>query len=288
MGDPPQTRRSDGGLEGATQGGPGSLKGWERCVGHIGYISEGIVYLLIGGFALIAEFERQRQPNGSQGAFAKLGSTPFGNALLALLALGLAAFILWQVIVAVIDPEHPRERTSARRRIVRLGHLFSAVVYCVLVGEAIWQLFGFSARDGGQATQARWTLGAMQLPLGRYAVGAVGIGIGIFALWQFYRAVTADKIKRVDLSKVRLRVVIKIAGAYGYMSRSVLFGLVGLYLVDAAWRFDPRYSGGIAGALSTLQQRPYGMWLLGVTACGLMSYGAFQIVKERYRRFSTR
>jgi hypothetical protein len=288
MRDPPQTGRSDGGFEGVTQGGPGSLTGWQRWVGHIGYISEGSVYLLIGGFALVAELERRRQPNGSQGAFAELGSTPLGNALLALLALGLAAFILWQIILAVIDPEHRRERTSASRRIVRLGHVFTAVLYGVLVGEAIWQLLGFSARDGGQAAQARWTLKVMQLPLGRYAIGAVGVGIGIFALAQFYRAVTADKIKRVDLSRARLRIVINIAGTYGYISRSVLFGLVGLYLVDAAWRFDPKYSGGIAGALSTLQQRPYGMWLLGATACGLMSYGAFQIVKERYRRFSAR
>jgi hypothetical protein len=264
---------------------PQPLKDWKRWVGHVGYVSEGFVYLLIGAFALVAELERHRQPNGSQGAFAALGSTPVGNALLALLALGLAAFILWQVILAVVDPEHHRERTRARRRLVRLGHLFSALLYSVLVGEAIWQLLGFSARDGGEASQARWTLWAMRLPLGRYAVGAVGVGIGIFALFQFYRAVTPDKTKRVNLRKARLRVLINIAGAYGYISRSVLFALVGLYLVDAAWRFDPRYSGGIAGALSTLQHRPYGGWLLGATACGLMSYGAFQIVKERYRRF---
>ena len=288
MGDPSQTGCSDGGSGDATQGGPEALTGWQRWVGHIGYISEGSVYLLIGGYALVAELERRRQPNGSQGAFASLGSTATGNLMLALLALGLAAFILWQIILAVIDPEHRRERTSARRRLVRLGHLFTALLYGALVSEAIWQLLGFRARDGGTATQARWTLEVMQLPLGRYAVGAVGLGIGIFALSQFYRAVTADKIKRVDLSKARLRIAIKIAGAYGYLSRSVLFGLVGLYLVDAAWRFDPRYAGGIAGALNSLQQRPYGTWLLGATACGLMSYGAFQIVKERYRRFSAR
>lgn len=288
MRDLPQTGRSDGGSEVATQGGPGSLKGWERWLGHIGYISEGFVYLLIGGFALFAELERQRQPNGSQGAFAKLGGTPLGNALLALLALGLAAFVLWLVILAVIDPAHRRERTSLRHRIVRLGHLFGAVLYSVLLGEAIWQLFGIAAKDGGEASQARWTLRAMQLPLGRYAVGAVGVGIGIFALSQVYRAITADKIKRVDLKQTRLRVVIIVAGAYGYISRGVLFGLVGLYLVDAAWHSDPRYSGGIAGALSALQQRRYGMWLLGAVACGLMAYGVFQITKERYRRFSAR
>jgi hypothetical protein len=273
-------------MRGATPGDPDSLKGWERWVGHIGYSSEGFVYLLIGGFALLAQWQRRRQPNGSQGAFAELATTPFGTALLALLALGLAAFILWQLILAVIDPEHRRERISAQRRMVRLGHVFTAVLYSILVGEAIWQLLGLGPRDGGAATQVRWTLWTLQLPLGRYAVGAVGVGIGIFALAQFYRAVTADKIKRVDLSKARLRVLIKIAGTYGYISRSVLFGLVGLYLVDAAWRFDARYSGGFAGALNALQQRPYGSWLLGSVACGLMSYGAFQIGKERYRRFS--
>ncbi|HTC52674.1 MAG TPA: DUF1206 domain-containing protein [Steroidobacteraceae bacterium] len=272
-------------MTGATPGGADTLKIWERWIGHIGYFSEGFVYLLIGGFALLAELHRRRQPNGSLGAFAELATTPLGRALLALLALGLAAFILWQLIMAVVDPEFRRERTSGRRRLVRLGHLFTAVLYSVLVGEAIWQLLGYSARDAGEGAQRRWTLWAMQLPLGRYAVGAVGVGIGIFALAQFYRAVTSDKTKRVDLRKTRLRIAIKIAGAYGYISRSVLFGLVGLYLVDAAWRFDPRYSGGFAGALHALQQRPYGNWLLGTVAFGLMSYGAFQIVKERYRRF---
>lgn len=270
----------------STHGNAETLKGWQRWVGHIGFFSEGFVYLLIGSFALLAEWERRRQPNGSLGAFAELATTAVGKVLLALLAMGLAAFILWQLILAVVDPEYRRERTSARRRLVRFGHLFTAVLYSVLVAQAIWQLLGYSARDAGAGAQRRWTLWAMQLPLGRYAVGAVGVGIGIFALAQCYRAITADKTKRVDLRRTRLRVAIKIAGAYGYLSRSVLFGLIGLYLVDAAWRFDPRYSGGFAGALRALQHRPYGNWLLGTVACGLISFGVFQILKERYRRFA--
>jgi hypothetical protein len=258
----------------------GSLKRWELWTGHAGYIAEGVVYLLMGAFVLLADLQRQRQPNGSQGALAELGRTSFGKALLALLALGLAAFVLWQMLLATIDPEHRSDRTRPVRWLMRLRHFCSGIFYGVLVGEAVWTLFGFGAIHG-----EHWSSRVLQFPAGRVTVGIVGAGIGVFALTQLYRAVTSDKSKRVDLSHTRLRWAINALGAYGYLSRGVLFALVGLYVLDAAWRFDPHYSNGIGGALSALQQRPYGVWLLGAIATGLMSYGLFQIIKERYRLF---
>jgi Domain of Unknown Function (DUF1206) len=262
----------------------GSLKRWELWTGHAGYIAEGVVYLLMGAFALLADLERRRQPNGSQGALAELGRTSLGKALLALLALGLAAFVLWQMLLAFIDPEHRGDRTVPRHWLVRLRHFCSGIFYTVLVGEAVWILFGLGSLDS-DPSHLRWSSRVLQFPIGRVVVGLVGAGIGVFAVQQLYRAVTSDKSKRVDLSQVRLRWLINSLGAFGYVSRSVLFGLVGLYVVDAAWRFDPHYSNGIGGALGVLQQRAYGVWLLGALATGLMSYGLFQIIKERYRLF---
>ena len=126
--------------------------------------------------------------------------------------------------------------------------------------------------------------GAFALPVGRYFVALVGAGIVIFGLWQFYRAVTRDKNKRVELSRTRFRLAISALGVYGLLARGTLFCLVGGYLINAAWRHDPRYSGGIAGALGGLKQQPYGEWLLGVVAVGLLCYGLYQIVKEPYRK----
>jgi Domain of Unknown Function (DUF1206) len=262
----------------------GSLKRWELWTGHAGYIAEGVVYLLMGTFALLADLERRRQPNGSQGALAELGRTSLGKALLALLALGLAAFVLWQMLLAFIDPEHRGDRTLPRHWLARLRHFCSGIFYTVLVGEAVWILFGLGSLDSDPA-HLRWSSRVLQFPIGRIVVGIVGAGIGVFAIQQFYRAVTNDKSKRLDLSHARLRWLINSLGAFGYVSRSVLFGLVGLYVVDAAWRFDPHYSNGIGGALGALQHRAYGVWLLGALAIGLMSYGVFQIIKERYRLF---
>lgn len=255
---------------------------WERWAGHAGYVAEGVFYLPMGYFALLAAVGHH-PPHGSKGALAKLGHTWLGDALLAVLAAGLAAFVLWQLVLAIADPEHRADRSNPRRRIVRLGHLVNGIFHCVFVGEALRSIFSSSRGADAKQSQVRWTAQAFSLPVGRYAVASVGIGIVIFGLWQFYRAVTRDKDKRIELDRARFGLAIRTLGVYGLLARGTLFGLVGGYLLDAAWRHDPRYSGGVAGALGGLMQQPYGDWLLGVLAVGLVCYGLYQILKEPYR-----
>jgi uncharacterized integral membrane protein len=257
---------------------------WERFVAHSGYIAEGVIYLLIGAFALVAALEHKEQPNGYQGAILKLDTTVLGKSLLVLLALGLAAFVLWQLLLAIKDPEHRDVRNTPRRVCARVGYLLNGLVNSLLVGEALSALLGLYAAGNEKESQVRWTARAMQLPLGRFAVGATGIGIIIFGAWQFYRALTRDKDKRVHLGGVRFRIAIDALGMYGLAGRGVLFGLVGVYLLDAARLRDPRYSGGVAGALAALRKQPYGPWLLGALAVSLMCYGIIQVIRERYRR----
>ena len=48
----------------------------------------------------------------------------------------------------------------------------------------------------------------------------------------------------------------------------VVFGLVGWFLVKAAWEFDPKEARGLDGALLELSQQPYGGVLLGSVAVG--------------------
>ncbi|HEX3838127.1 MAG TPA: DUF1206 domain-containing protein [Steroidobacteraceae bacterium] len=259
-----------------------ALRRWERWTAHCGYIAEGVLYLLVGFFALVAAVGRQ-QPNGAKGALAKLGGTVAGDALLAMLAAGLAAFVLWQLILAIADPEHRTEHANPRRRVVRLGHLLNGVFHCVFVGDAMWSMLGLSRADDERASQVKWTAWMFALPVGRYVVGLVGAGIVIFGLWQFYRALSGDHNRRVELGRARFRLPVRALGIYGLLARGILFLLVGGYLVNAAWRHDPRYSGGIAGALAGLKQQPYGAWLLGTVASGLLCYGLYQITKEPYR-----
>src|SRR5579871_423094 len=154
----------------------GGLKRWERWAGHIGYAAEGMLYIPVGFFALRAAFGQQHA-NGSTGAMARLGHTLLGDVLLAALAAGLAAFVLWQLVVAIADPEHRTERRSSHRRVVRLSHLFNGVFHCVFVVEAVWSILGFSRATNERQTQVKWTASAFALPAGRLIVALAGAGI---------------------------------------------------------------------------------------------------------------
>lgn len=257
---------------------------WLRWMARCGIVAEGLIYVLVGGLALLVAFNPGRRAQGSGSALATLGDAPWGRAMLLVLALGLAAFVLWQFVQALFDPEHRRDRWTMKRMAVRLGSLLSACLHAVLVGDAAWYVFGpgGGGTSGGQA-QAHWTQQAMQLPLGRWAVAATGIGIVVFGLFQFYRAATGVKDPGLDLSRTRLRIPIVALAVFGCLARGVVFALVGAFLVHAAWRYNAAHATGIAGALSTLQERAYGSWLLGAVALGLIAYGIFQIAKARFR-----
>jgi sugar phosphate permease len=127
----------------------------------------------------------------------------------------------------------------------------------------------------------------MALPLGRWMTAATGAGIALFGVFQWYRAASRNKTERVDLTHTRLRGVIIALGAFGFLARGVVFGLIGAFLIDAARRHNTTNATGIAGALSALRRQEYGHWLLGAVAAGLICYGLFQILKEPYRKFRT-
>lgn len=257
---------------------------WERWAAHAGYVAEGLLYLLIGTFAVFATMDTSRHPNGTQGVLIRLSLTTPRKLLLAAVAFGLASFVTWQLLVAIGDPEHRRDHDQRFRAVIRAEHLFSGVLHSVLVIEAVRILFGFGRSAGGERTQREWIARAFGAPLGRYLVGTVGIGISAYGLYQCYRAVTRNRDSRVDLTGTRLRPILDTLGTFGLLSRGAMFLLIGVYLIRAAWQLHAEYAVGVAGALGSLRQQPYGGWILGTMAAGLLSYGLWQILKEPYRR----
>jgi hypothetical protein len=67
----------------------------------------------------------------------------------------------------------------------------------------------------------------------------------------------------------------------------VVFLLVGAFFLQAAVQADPGEAGGLGEALKTLASQPFGPWLLGLVALGLVAYAAYQFLEARYRRIAT-
>jgi hypothetical protein len=266
----------------ATSHGAHRAAPWLRWVARGGIVAQGMIYLLIGGLALAVVFNPAQHPSGSQGAMSHLAHAPLGGVLLALLALGLAAYVLWQLMLAMGDPES-HGQGKLKQLAMRIQHLWDAAVHCLLVGMAGWQLLGYSRGDAHGQTQQHLTATAMHVPGGQWLVTGIGGGIMAFALVEWIKACRPEHNTQMDLSHTPWRRPILVLLVLGHAARGALFGLVGAFLIRAAWRHDPLDSTGVAGALQSMRQQPWGAWLLGAVALGLIAFALVQFAEARYR-----
>ena len=116
-----------------------------------------------------------------------------------------------------------------------------------------------------------------------YAAGLAFLGAAIF---NGYRAVTCKfekKLKTGEMGDAEETAATGV-GIVGHLARLVVYGLIGTFLLRAAWDFDAKEARGLDGALLELAQQAYGGLLLGAVAVGLFAYALYCFVEARYRR----
>ena len=59
--------------------------------------------------------------------------------------------------------------------------------------------------------------------------------------------------------------------------------MAGLFVL-AAWHENSGEASGLDGAMRTLQQQPFGQWLLTLIALGLAAYGVYSFARARYAK----
>jgi hypothetical protein len=70
----------------------------------------------------------------------------------------------------------------------------------------------------------------------------------------------------------------------GYAALSVIFAIIGIFILVAAYQRDAGKARGLAGALATLLQEPFGHTLLFIVALGLLAYCCYGLAQSRLRR----
>ncbi len=166
----------------------------------------------------------------------------------------------------------------------RGGYLARAVWYLGLVGVAVSALYGAN-ESGGSRQEDRFTARVLEWPLGRWIVAAIGLailGAGAFNLWRAVTRKFLENLKLRKMSDVEERMFTWL-GVVGHLARGVVFGLIGFFLVRAAWQYDPKEAVGIDGALAEVLKQDYGDTLLGIVAAGLVAFGLYCLVEARYR-----
>jgi hypothetical protein len=257
---------------------------WIERLARFGYAAKGVVYVLIGSITALGAYRGGGGTTDSRGALTHVVHQPYGRVMLGVVAVGLAGYALWRLTQALRDTED--KGSEFKGLAVRFGYACIGVVYAGLGYSAVRLILGHGAGKNSDESSREWTALVFAFPFGRLLVGLAGLGVIGFGIYQCYKAFTAKfrkKWKRHEMSE-RSRALAKRAGQVGLVARGVVFGIIGIFLIQAALRARPEEARGLSGALRALEQQPYGPYVLGAVALGLVAYGFYMFVEARYRR----
>lgn len=253
-----------------------------------GFLARGTLYLLIGLLALQIALAAGGDSGGSGqqadrgGALAEIAQQPMGSVLLWALGVGLVGMSLWRLSEALFGASGPDGRKAGKR-------LLSAA-RCVFYGFVAYSVLAFAAGDtsgsSGDQQSRDITARAMEQPGGRWIVGIAGAAIIGAGLWIAVRALKRDYHKHLKLGQMsrKVRQLVDVTGVGGGVARGVLFGGIGVFVLQAAISYEPDKAKGFDATLRSFADAPAGRWLLALVALGLVLFGMFSFAMARWRK----
>ena len=255
---------------------------------RIGYGARGFVYLSAGALTLLAATDRIGEAVGTSGAAGWLAEQPFGKVWLVLLGLGLWAFVGWRVLQAVFDADH--EGADLKGWTTRAGQAVSGLFYGVLASGVFEYLDEFAEATDASSAQAESVAenqekaaALLALPFGEALLIVAGLTVLGVGVGNIVRAFRDDFDDALACPKAFCGTATALARA-GYAARGFAYLPLGVFVVLAGLHARSGEVTTTAAALDALEAQPGGSVILGLTAAGLMAFGAFAFVEARWRR----
>jgi hypothetical protein len=245
---------------------------------RVGCCTIGTIYALIGVWAMLALFRLAAPAADEQRILHRMSGWPFGSVLLAALALGTVAYILWLMFDAVFDPFEFGDGLKGVAE--RIGIALTSLAYGRLGWSAVMVLVGGGGNGEQQRRSVVWYV--LEWPGGRWLVGAVGVGVAIVALFQIKYVYQGQHRRWIQLrrSSRYTRVIVDVLGWAGYGARCAILAVLGWFLVHAAWAADANDVGDTDSAFNFLglSGSAAGHVLFSAVAVGTICYGVFMYV----------
>lgn len=256
---------------------------WIERLARVGFGAKALLYMTVGALAASAALGLggKRAPD-SHGAMLTLLRGQYGQVLLAIIALGLAGYAVWRVIEGITDPE--RHGRSAKGIALRLRSIVTGGIHAALAVSAAKLAVGEPDDRGGSREAEQWTAKALATPGGKLVIAIVAGGFIIYGLYQLhcaYKAKLSDKLSLGSMGSTMRRAVIAISRA-GIAARGIVFGMIGVLFMRAAYYENPKQAGSVSKSLRELTD--LGTWPFVAIAIGLVAYGVYQLINARYRR----
>ncbi|MFF1477581.1 DUF1206 domain-containing protein [Streptomyces sp. NPDC058301] len=251
-----------------------------------GFVARGAIYLLVGMLAarVAAGSDRGRQAD-RDGALAQIAHQPLGTPALWALTVGLVGMALWRLSEALFGAAGADGHKARKRLLSGARCLFYGFVAYTVSTYAL----GDRRSEGGSSDRTSQDLTArlLDLPGGRWMVGAAGVVAAGAGVWIAVRAALRayhDRMRLTEMSR-RTRLAVDCTGVAGGVSRGAVFAAAGGFALWAAAGFDPRRAKGMDDTLRSFAHTPAGPWLLVAVAAGLALFGLFSFAMARWRKF---
>ena len=233
---------------------------------RLGFAARGFLYMLIAALVILTG-----QTEDLTGALEYVGHG-VGKALLAVLAVGMAAYGLWRISDAAFGIESGRDRWKAWAK--RIAAATSGCIYSWLALKAALVLL--HKPPSGNETQQH-AAQALHFPGGQLALEAAAAILLGAGLVQLYKAARATFLRHLDRDGARHR-WIEWLGRIGYAARGVIFLTIGYMLVRAGLDRSAAEAGNLDNALDWLSAP-----VRELVAGGLLLFGAFSTTEAIYR-----
>lgn len=265
---------------------------WADRIARFGYVTKGLVFLLVGGLAITAAAGLGGMTTDPSGALVIVARGLAGRATLGLVALGLVAHAAFRAGLALVGEPYVK-RGKVWRVARRITNGFGTLIYLGLAisAGALAVGWGSHVQMDKDAETRNLSARVLSAPFGRPLLLAVALGVLIAAVVQVVRAVgpnhVREQLRLEEMSKWQRRMVVAVA-RIAFAARGIVLGAAGYFIARAALDRVPREARGPAGALHSVWELPYGNICLAAVAAGLIAFGAYGLFQAKWRRLFAR
>lgn len=245
-----------------------------------GYAARGLIYTIIGFFAVLSAFGNGDKKD-AHGALQTILQQSAGDLLAWVLMIGLASYALWRLTQALLDMDN--HGTDAKGLAIRAGLLGSAGVYAALTiyTFALWR---GSAGDSGGAGSSHLATALAGFVGSRVIAWVLAIVFVVVGIAHVVKAVKERYARFFDAGSDKMRIIHPVAKT-GLIARGIVFWVVAvLFVYRGVSVGEGSKNPGIGAALEFIQGLPAGTILLFLTGIGLLCFATYSFAEAIWRR----
>jgi hypothetical protein len=244
-----------------------------------GCISTGLSYIGVGTIAMLSFLKVRKGGADESSMLAILNDVIVGKIVLLIIMIGTACYIVWRIFEAVTDPYGYGKDFAGLGK--RCGIALSTVADLLIVYAAIKVLVGIGdIQQSGEPYEEREFVSKMlNETWGALALTAMGLGVLVAAVVQLVYGVTRGYKERLDIDHYSKagKDIIHFLAWVGYCSRGIIVGIIGFFLLKAAFSGESNDVVNTDKAFDFIGDEVGHVYYI-LVAVGTVCYGIFMVI----------